>query len=157
MIDGKDKDKFYIFDFCGNFEFFRMSKGNANASARSLQGALFSLKAQMAFKLQDAVYKTDELSAFRQTLVDDMVRKVSELNQDNFAVKQHLKFVELYTSPNRYQSLSYEDTLMMQQELAPLLCRSRMTRRRCALTRSCTAWSWRISRDCRTIGRITTC
>lgn len=54
----------------------------------------------MAFKLQDAVYKTDELSAFRQTLVDDMVRKVSELNQDNFAVKQHLKFVELYTSPN---------------------------------------------------------
>lgn len=121
LIDGKDKDKFYIFDFCGNFEFFRMSKGNANASARSLQGALFSLKAQMAFKLQDAVYKTDELSAFRQTLVDDMVRKVSELNQDNFAVKQHLKFVELYTKPNRYQSLSYEDTLMMQQELAPLL------------------------------------
>lgn len=121
LIDGKDKDKFYIFDFCGNFEFFRMSKGNANASARSLQGALFSLKAQMTFKLQDAVYKTDELSAFRQTLVDDMVRKVSELNQDNFAVKQHLKFVELYTSPNRYQSLSYEDTLMMQQELAPLL------------------------------------
>lgn len=121
LIDGKDKDKFYIFDFCGNFEFFRMSKGNANASARSLQGALFSLKAQMAFKLQDAVYKTDELSAFRQTLVDDMVRKASELNQDNFAVKQHLKFVELYTSPNRYQSLSYEDTLMMQQELAPLL------------------------------------
>jgi len=121
LIDGKDKDKFYIFDFCGNFEFFRMSKGNANASARSLQGALFSLKAQMAFKLQDAVYKTDELSAFRQTLVDDMVRKVSELNQDNFAVKQHLKFVELYTRPNRYQSLSYEDTLMMQQELAPLL------------------------------------
>lgn len=121
LIDGKDKDKFYIFDFCGNFEFFRMSKGNATASARSLQGALFSLKAQMAFKLQDAVYKTDELSAFRQTLVDDMVRKVSELNQDNFAVKQHLKFVELYTKPNRYQSLSYEDTLMMQQELAPLL------------------------------------
>lgn len=121
LMDGKDKDKFYIFDFCGNFEFFRMSKGNATASARSLQGALFSLKAQMAFKLQDAVYKTDELSAFRQTLVDDMVRKVSELNQDNFAVKQHLKFVELYTKPNRYQSLSYEDTLMMQQELAPLL------------------------------------
>lgn len=121
LIDGKDKDKFYIFDFCGNFEFFRMSEGNATASALSLQGALFSLKAQMAFKLQDAVYKTDELSAFRQTLVDDMVRKVSELNQDNFAVKQHLKFVELYTSPNRYQSLSYEDTLMVQQELAPLL------------------------------------
>ena len=28
-MDGKDKDKFYIFDLCGNFEFFRMSKGKA--------------------------------------------------------------------------------------------------------------------------------
>lgn len=121
LMDGKDKDKFYIFDFCGNFEFFRMSKGYATASALSLQGALFSLKAQMAFKLQDAVYQTDELVTFRQTLVDDMVRKVSELNQENFAVKQHLKYVELYTNPSRYHSLTYEDTLMMQQELAPLL------------------------------------
>ncbi len=29
LMDGKDKDKFYIFDLCGNFEFFRMSKGKA--------------------------------------------------------------------------------------------------------------------------------
>ena len=27
LLDGEDKKKFYIFDFCGNFEFFRMSKG----------------------------------------------------------------------------------------------------------------------------------
>ena len=26
LIDGEDKDKFYIFDFCGNFEFFRMKQ-----------------------------------------------------------------------------------------------------------------------------------
>lgn len=29
LIDGEDKQKFYIFDFCGNFEFFRMNKGKA--------------------------------------------------------------------------------------------------------------------------------
>lgn len=28
LMDGKDKDKFYIFDFCGNFEFFRMNNGD---------------------------------------------------------------------------------------------------------------------------------
>ena len=27
LIDGEDKKQFYIFDFCGNFEFFRMGKG----------------------------------------------------------------------------------------------------------------------------------
>ena len=31
LLDGEDKDKFYIFDFCGNFEFFRMNKGKATA------------------------------------------------------------------------------------------------------------------------------
>ena len=29
LMDGKDKGKFYIFDLCGNFEFFRMNKGKA--------------------------------------------------------------------------------------------------------------------------------
>ena len=29
LLDGADKQKFYIFDFCGNFEFFRMNKGKA--------------------------------------------------------------------------------------------------------------------------------
>ena len=26
LLDGEDKQKFYIFDFCGNFEFFRLHK-----------------------------------------------------------------------------------------------------------------------------------
>ena len=31
-----------------------------------------------------------------------MVRKVRELNKENFAVRQHLKYVELYADPNNY-------------------------------------------------------
>ena len=37
LLDGKDKDKFYIFDFCGNFEFFRMNKGRPTANMIALQ------------------------------------------------------------------------------------------------------------------------
>ena len=33
LIDGEDKDKFYIFDFCGNFEFFRMNQGRPTANS----------------------------------------------------------------------------------------------------------------------------
>ena len=121
LIDGKDKEKFYIFDFCGNFEFFRMNKGRPTANMIALQGAIFNLKAQIAFKLQDIVYQTNELIAFRKNLVDDMVRKVRELNRENFAVRQHLKYVELYADPNNYQALTYEDTLLIGQELAPLI------------------------------------
>ncbi len=121
LIDGADKQKFYIFDFCGNFEFFRMNKGRATANMIALQGAIFHLKSQIAFKLQDLAYQTPELIEFRKALVEDMVRKVRELNRENFAVKQHLKYVELYSDAENYKALTYENTLIMGQELAPLI------------------------------------
>ena len=121
LLDGEDKEKFYIFDFCGNFEFFRMNKGKATANMLALQGAIFKLKAQVAFKLQDLAYQTKDLIAFRKTLVEDMVRKVRELNRDNFAVRQHLKYVEFYSNLDNYVSLTYENTLTMGEELAPLI------------------------------------
>ena len=121
LIDGKDKDKFYIFDFCGNFEFFRMNKGRPTANMIALQGAIFHRKAQIVSKLQHLEYQTPELIEFRKTLVDDMVRKVRELNKENFAVRQHLKYVELYAAPENYLTLTYEDTQLIGQELAPLI------------------------------------
>ncbi len=121
LMDGSDKDKFYIFDFCGNFEFFRINRGNSSANQIPLQGAIFDLKAQIVFKLQDMEYQTPELIAFRKALVDDMVRKVRELNKENFAVRQHLRFVEIYANPDNYAALSYENTLQLRSELAPLI------------------------------------
>ena len=121
LMDGADKNKFYIFDFCGNFEFFRMNKGRPTANMIALSGAIFHLKSQIAYKLQDLAYQTQELIEFRKTLVAELVTKVQELNRDNFAVKQHLKYVELYSDPDNYNALTYEDTLLIGQELAPLI------------------------------------
>lgn len=121
LIDGEDKSKFYIFDFCGNFEFFRMNKGKATANQVALQSAIFHLKAQIVFKLQDIAYQTDELKAFRKTLVSEMVSKVRELNKENFAVRQHLKYVERYANEENYTPLTYEDTIKIKDELAPLI------------------------------------
>ena len=121
LIDGKDKDKFYIFDFCGVFDFFRMQEGRPTPRMISIQGAIFSLKAQIAFKLQDSDYQTDELIKFRKSLVEDIVRKIGELNRQNFAVHQHLQAVENYADPKAYNVLTYEDTLIMSEEIAPLV------------------------------------
>ena len=121
LLDGDDKQKFYIFDFCRNFEFFRMGGNTESQRVVSLQTALFSVKAELALKLQGIDYQTDELIAFRQELIDDMVSKVQELNKENFAVHQHLKYVEMYADPERYTALTYEDVVMMQTEVAPLI------------------------------------
>ena len=121
LMDGEDKSRFYIFDFCGNFEFFRMYDGKPSANQLALQGAIFNLKAQIVYKLQDLAYQTEELGAFRAALVNELVGKVRELNRENFAVRQHLKYVEFYTNPESYKVLSYEDTVIMSDELAPLI------------------------------------
>lgn len=121
LIDGKDKDKFYIFDFCGNFEFFRMGKEKPTANQIALQGAIFHLKAQIISKLQDIAYQTNDLIEFRKTLVKEMAEKVKELNRENFAVRQHLKYVDLYSNEENYLTISYEYTLIIRDELAPLI------------------------------------
>ena len=121
LIDGEDKKKFYIFDFCGNFEFFRMNQGKATANMIALQGAIFNLKFEISYKLQDVEYQTDRLIAYRKALVEQMSEKVRELKKDNFAVRQHLKYVELYSDKTNYQGITYEDTLIVREEVAPLI------------------------------------
>ena len=121
LLDGEDKQKFYIFDFCGNFEFFRMNKGKATANMIALQGAIFNLKFDIAYKLQDISYQVDRLIAYRDALVKQMTEKVRELPRDNFAVRQHLKYVDLYSDEKNYNALTYEDTLLVREEVAPLI------------------------------------
>lgn len=114
LLDGEDKQRFYIFDFCGNFEFFRMNRGKAAANRIALQGAIFNLKFEISYKLQDLEYQIDRLMEYRKELVKQMSEKVQELPRDNFAVRQHLKYVDLYSSESNYNVLTYEDTLMKQ-------------------------------------------
>jgi len=121
LLDSEDKKQFYIFDFCGNFDFFRLNQGSATPVILPLQGAIFCLKSQLAFKLQGIEFQTEELAAFRNALVCDMAGKVKQLNRENFAVRQHLKYVDIYSAPENYLSLTYENTLMMREELAPLI------------------------------------
>ena len=121
LLDGNDKKEFYIFDFCGNFEFFRMNKGKASANAVAVHGAIFNLKFQIAYKLQDLIYQTEELREWREQLVEEMVDKVKELDRNKFDVRQHIKYVDLYSNPDNYDFLTYENCLDVKDELVPLI------------------------------------
>lgn len=121
LLDGNDKKEFYIFDFCGNFEFFRMNKGKASANAVAVHGAIFNLKFQIAYKLQDLIYQTEELKEWRKQLVEEMVDKVKELDRNKFDVRQHIKYVDLYSNPDNYNFLTYENCLDVKNELVPLI------------------------------------
>jgi type I restriction enzyme R subunit len=101
-----------------------MNKGKATPNVMPLQSAIFQLKFEIVYKLQDIDYQTENLIAFRKALVAQMVAQVQELStnhRNNFAVRQHIKFVDLYANPENYNRLTYEDTLMVREELSPLI------------------------------------
>ena len=121
LMDGNDKEKFYIFDFCGNFEFFRMGSGKPTANRMALQGAVFNLEFQIVYELQKMDGQTKRWAAYRDKLVENLSEKVSTLNRESFAVRQHLKYVDLYANAENYNRLTYEDTLRVREEVAPLV------------------------------------
>ena len=122
LLDGEDKKCFYIFDFCGNFEFFRMNKTAEKSKIMiPVRGAVFNLEFDICYKLQDIDYQTEELIPFRERLVADMLEMVQELPRDNFAVKQHLRYVEQYSVKENYDCVTFADTLLVKREIGPLI------------------------------------
>ena len=55
-----------------------MNKGKATPNILALQGVLFTLEFEMAFKRQDINYQTEPLIAYRKALVEHMAGKVKE-------------------------------------------------------------------------------
>ena len=121
LFNGEDKKDFYIFDFCSNFEFFGGGNNVETPIVLPIQGALFKIKFEMAYKLQDAAFQTDALIDFRKKIVKEMSDKVNELNRQSFIVRQHLKEVEQYSNPDNYNAITFEDTLKVKDEIAYLI------------------------------------
>src|SRR5699024_6254827 len=75
---GADKEKFLIFDFCNNFDFFRAEiKGAESRIEPSLCEKIFNCKVNIVRELQAPEFQTEEeYSAYRADLVDDLNRMV---------------------------------------------------------------------------------
>lgn len=122
LIDGADKQQFYIFDLCGNFDFFRLhAKGREAGTVSTLQERTFNTKIKVVYKLQELAFQTDTLKAYRTELVRDLVAQVKALPGDSFAVKQHLRVIDKYQTENDFDTLTYENTLQIAEHIAPLV------------------------------------
>ncbi|MCD7953190.1 MAG: DEAD/DEAH box helicase family protein [Synergistaceae bacterium] len=122
LIDGTDKQQFYIFDLCGNFEFFRLhAKGRESGTVATLQERTFNTKVEMVYKLQELTFQTEELLAYRNVLVQDLIAQMKALPRDNFAVKQHLRIIDKYQNEDDFATLTYENTLQIAEHIAPLV------------------------------------
>lgn len=119
---GQDKDKFLIFDFCNNFEFFRMNpKGFKGNLGQTLSERVFNLKLDLVKELQDLRYSDEEYVSHRNELLNDLIEDINNLNEDNFMVKMNLKYVQKYKNKNEWQSLGAISTQDIKEHISPLI------------------------------------
>ena len=121
--EGIDKERFLIFDFCNNFEFFRVNKnGSENGIQQSLSEKTYTTKAMICRELQAAKYINDEKYAkYRSDLVDDMMESVIELNDNSFIVKQQYRYVETYRSRNSWDNLETAEIADIKEHISPIV------------------------------------
>lgn len=117
----QDKEKFLIFDFCNNFDFFRTGTKEVESPIEpSLCEKTFNCKVKIARELQAQKYQDDDQYAkYRADLVDRLNRQVIELDSKSFRVKQHLRYVEAYRQKAAWMNL--ESVSELQEHIAPLV------------------------------------
>ncbi len=119
---GYDKEKFLIFDFCNNFEFFRVNpKGFEGGKIETLTEKLFNVKANIIKELQDLKYSEEEYINLRKSLVEELLNNVKSLNEDNFMVRMNLNYVHKYKNENEWDALGSLSVNEIKEYISPLL------------------------------------
>ncbi|MDX8551815.1 DEAD/DEAH box helicase family protein [Methanospirillum sp. J.3.6.1-F.2.7.3] len=133
---GEDKEFFYIFDYCGNLEFFSQDiQGTDGSVAESLGKRLFKTRLELIESLDcqksengvgeirdpSVIYgdpKTD--AEVRRTIAELLHREVAAMNVDNFVVRPHRRLIEKYAKPEAWIALAKDAILELSLEVAGL-------------------------------------
>ncbi len=124
-IFGNDKDKecFYIFDWCRNFEYFEKNpEGTAAPSTISLTERIFGLRAEIAFHLQHQKYQEDDYCrGLHNELKETLKGQVTALSDSHISVRSKWEEVSHFKNEDSWLSLSEVDVHTLKNDIAPLL------------------------------------
>ncbi len=120
---GKDKECFYIFDWCRNFEYFEANpNGKEPQPTQSLTEHLFCLRADIAFHLQHQKYQED---AYCKSLHDEnkalLFEQVEALQDSHISVRAKWEAVSHFKDKNAWTYISELDLLSLKTDISPLI------------------------------------
>lgn len=121
---GHHKEEFYIFDWCGNFDFFgEHPQGIEPVRTQSLTERLFGLRADIALLLQAAQYQIEGSweKNWHDELKDMLRSQVTQLNDNHISVRDYWEIVAYYRNKSNWTVLSAVGVDDMKREIAPLL------------------------------------
>lgn len=113
-----NKKKFYIFDACGNFEYFDSNPPKSNGSETlSLDEAIFIKRLSLAENIKD---DDEKLKEYSSELKDSLHNAVKTMNRDNFIVRRYLEDVDTYSDRAIWDNLSDNDVTAITSKIAKL-------------------------------------
>jgi type I restriction enzyme, R subunit len=128
---GRDKQNFYVFDFCGNLDFFSQDlPGSEGLSQKSLNQRLFESRLGLITAIDhawppsepepDEGQGTETERGLRVDVAWSLHRAVTGMNLDNFLVRPHRRLVEQYSQWPAWTSLTPEVAGDVAEHLAGL-------------------------------------
>lgn len=124
--EGKDKECFYIFDWCRNFEYFGNNpEGQKISRTQSLTERLFGIRARIAFHLQHQQYQEDEYTkGLHDEIKNDMQQQVAILSDSHISVREKWEAVSHFREKSAWVYLSEVDVTTLCNDIAPLLAKN---------------------------------
>lgn len=124
QIDGEytDKRRFLIFDYCGNFEYFRQHKeGYETRETKTLSENIFGKQVRLMMALQESTFADADYQAWRKELAETCHGQVANLKRELIAVKMRLRYVEKYQKEDAFAYIDDLDKGELEREIAPLV------------------------------------
>ena len=117
-----DKEGFRIFDYCGNFEFFRTNKnGKEEKTMKSLTENLFNIRICIIKELQIMDYQTEEYIEHRSSLIEGVLKEIKGIDESKFNARMKLHFIHKFNQEDAFESLSDADIRDLEEHVAPLV------------------------------------
>lgn len=123
-LDGRhtDKERFFIFDWCRNFEFFAENPNVVEGKVgSSLSETVFCRQATLVKDLQQSAFAADEYQNWRTDMVHEIHYQVVDLNEELVSVRLHRQAVERFKQESVYECLNDGDLGILIAEIAPLV------------------------------------
>lgn len=118
-----DKQGFYIFDFCGVFEFFRMHIDlRPIEDSLSLTQRIFTCKVDIVYELQKLVHQENpDHKKYYDLYKNELLNKIKKLNRNFVNVKSNIAYVYKYSNPHAWEYISIADVKEIQKYISPLV------------------------------------
>lgn len=117
-----NKRRFLIFDYCGNFEYFREHKEGYEArETKTLSENIFGKQIKISMALQESTFAGENYQLWRNELVETCHKQVTALNPELISVKLRMQYVEKYKKQDAFLSISEGDKGELLTQIAPLV------------------------------------